>query len=432
MSRSREPQDRDVRLQRLLGGAELAPLRLRMRRHFERRESNAADGVLHLSNLSPAEHETIASLTGRPSRYAASVRLDIGLLNAALRDAGIAGSLQEALEIIDGPIVNRAAVRAEMNAAWSAVIGVGDRHPALTAWLSTPGATGLLKRLTGQDTSSAELLLNRADAVLRRLPADGLTRAQLAAEALGNAHALDKGQPTATLVLTAWRHFENSPATVQIAPRDDADSPNAERQPDERTRETWARAGVLVNELARPALFLNLPNHVHLAPLSPFGEPGYLSLRRLLRTSIDWPVAGRTVFVCENPNIVSIAADRLGTSCGPLVCTEGMPAAAQRVLLTQLAQAGASLKYHGDFDWAGLQIANHVIRTYGARAWRFGRDEYTIAVKDAPHVSRDLGEPAVVASWDATLTASMEFHGLAIPEEAVVAALLIDLESPRV
>jgi hypothetical protein len=47
------------------------------------------------------------------------------------------------------------------------------------------------------------------------------------------------------------------------------------------------------------------------------------------------------VFVCENPNIAAIAADRLGA-------------------------AGARLLYHGDFDWAGLVIANFVMREFGA------------------------------------------------------------------
>jgi hypothetical protein len=40
---------------------------------------------------------------------------------------------------------------------------------------------------------------------MRRLPADGVTRAQLAAETFGNAHALDNGQSTSTLVLSVLR-----------------------------------------------------------------------------------------------------------------------------------------------------------------------------------------------------------------------------------
>ena len=52
---------------------------------------------------------------------------------------------------------------------------------------------GLLKRLAKQDPSAAIQLCRRAEAVLQRLPAKGITRSQLAADSLGDAHALDGG-----------------------------------------------------------------------------------------------------------------------------------------------------------------------------------------------------------------------------------------------
>src|SRR5262249_38004917 len=104
---------------------------------------------------------------------------------------------------------------------------------------------------------------------------------------------------------------------------------------------------------------------------TPAGEPGYVSLRVLVRSPPSWAVAGRDVYVCENPNLVAIAADQWGPRCAPLVCTDGMPAAAQRHLLSQLTRAGARLHYHGDFDWPGLCIGNHLMRAHGALPWRF-------------------------------------------------------------
>ena len=133
---------------------------------------------------------------------------------------------------------------------------------------------------------------------------------------------------------------------------------------------------MLVNELARPALLLNLPMEGGGTFAGEAGEPAYATLRRLLRSPPRLAVAGRTVYVCENPNLVAIAADRLGLRCAPLVCADGMPAAAQRTLLPQLAEAGANLAYHGDFDWPGLRIANLVMRSFGARPWRFGAEDY--------------------------------------------------------
>ncbi|OWK21018.1 hypothetical protein AJ88_22135 [Mesorhizobium amorphae CCBAU 01583] len=103
--------------------------------------------------------------------------------------------------------------------------------------------------------------------------------------------------------------------------------------------------------------------------------------------------------MCENPNLLAIAADRWGAGCAPLVCTDGMPAAAQRCLLAQLAQAGARLYYHGDFDWPGLHIGNHLMREHGAEPWRFGAGDYIAAVRTAPSVAHPLGGKAVEASW---------------------------------
>ena len=405
----------DPRLHKLLGGDGLAALRQRLRRHFERAVPGAPPSLLRLGSLSVAEREALALLTGRPPRDTKSMQIDVTLLDAKLRDAGIAGSLREALEQIDGPVVHLASVRAAAEASWSAVVAACT-HPALTGCLQASAALGLLKRLARQDTSAAKHLLECADAALRRLPAGGLARAQLAAETLGNAHALDTGQATATLVLAAWRHIEKGQSGI-----DDPDD-----LPDEHIRDTWARAGVLVNELARPALLLNLPVQANEVPVCTPGEPVYLSLRRLLRTPPRWAVTGLTVFVCENPNLVAIVADRLGVRCGPLVCTDGMPAAAQRTLLSQLAQAGAHLRYHGDFDWAGLQIANHVMRAWGAHPWRLGTLDYEAAVS-ASHTRRDLAAACIVASWDAALAPAMQLRGRAIAEEAVAATLLGDL-----
>ena len=50
----------DERLQRLLGGAELAGLRSRLRRHFERAEPDAPSGTIRLGNVAPHEYAALA------------------------------------------------------------------------------------------------------------------------------------------------------------------------------------------------------------------------------------------------------------------------------------------------------------------------------------------------------------------------------------
>lgn len=433
----------DPRLQRLLGGGELAALRQRLRRHYER--GGTGDAMLQLADLQSAERDALAQLSGRPARPARSLRLDVAALDATLQRAGIASSLRDALVQLDGPIIDRTAERAAARNAWARLQAQpGVAHTRLRDWLAQPAALSLLRRLSRQDSASAATLLLQADAVLQRLPAAGQPRAQLAAQTLGDAHALDDGRPVATLVLAAWQH-DQAQAAASTCQGDDADADadvddgteaTAAFPPaPERRRDQWASAGVLVNELARPVLVLNLPTPPDMArPLWWSGEPAYLSLRWLLRQMPAWPVAGRHVHVCENPNLLAIAADRLGTRCAPLVCTDGMPAAAQRTLLQQLARGGAHLRCHADFDWAGLRIAGQLLSLPGAKPWRMGATDYETAVTDsavsAPPARLALAGIEAEAPWDARLAAAMRHHGVAIAEEALADGLLDDLAEP--
>jgi uncharacterized protein (TIGR02679 family) len=433
----------DARLQRLLGGDRLASLRKRLRQRFERAPFDDVIERMHIGGLTAGEHAALAALLGRPQRPARSLHLDVRLVDAALQRAGIAPSLRNALEQLDGPIVHLVTERHRLETLWSDVIN-GCKHPGLVALLQMPAGVGLLKRLAGGKSPLAAQLCRRAEAVLQRLPANAIPRSQLAADVLGDAHALDNGQATASLVLAVWRRVVSpardddgevgaepaegaaEPVDGGIAPPDGDGAQQAGGE--ERVRAVWARAGVLVNELARPALFLNLPTRDARRYGQALGEPAYASLRSLLRSPPAWDVAGRQVYVCENPNFLAIAADHWGPRCAPLVCTDGMPAAAQRCLLSQLVHAGARLCYHGDFDWPGLRIGNHVMREHGARPWRFGAADYLAAVQMASGLGQPLAGNAVEALWDATLATTMQEHRISVAEEALAVSLLQDLD----
>jgi len=420
----------DLRLQRLLGGDHFALLRKRLRRRFERAPRDAAVESFRIGGLSMEEHAALVSLLGRPLRYANSVQVDVRLVDAAFQNAGIASSLRDALERLDGPIANLATTRLTQQTQWSDVLGTCANREFLE-WLRAPAAIGLLKRLARQSPPAALQLCRRVEAVLQRLPASGITRSQLAAEVLGDAHALDSGEPTATLVLAIWRQViartDNSGDDADIEPTGDIELEAAGAEPD-RDRDVWAKAGVLVNELARPVLFLNLPMRDAENHNRSLGEPVYASLRSLLRSPPSWDVADRRVYVCENPNLVAIAADRWGSNCAPLVCTDGMPAAAQRCLLSQLATARGQLCYHGDFDWPGIRIGNHVMRELGARPWRFGAADYEAAVERLSGAGQALTGKAAAAWWDEGLMTAMLKHRLSIAEEALAGSLLEDLK----
>lgn len=389
------------RLERLLGGPALGSLRERLRRRYELGRTNDA---FTIAAVSAHERRALEGLLGRRSRNSNSMQISIIELNEAFARAGLASSLRDALEQLDGPIRDIAAERVDRAARWGAAFAACGAAP-LSSLVAQAAGRGLVKRLAGADPERGQSLLEAATRVMARLPAGGVPLSHLAAQALGDSHALDEGRPVGTLVLAALRGAEI----------------------EERPRDAWAKWGVLVGELASPVLVLNLSAFTDTScgllvqQARERGEPLHLSLRMLLRTPPRWGVKGHKVFVCENAAVVAMAADRLGTRCPPLVCTDGMPAAAQRVLLGQLAAADANLHYHGDFDWPGLTIANFVIRSFKARPWRLRSADYIATT------GRPLEGTLVAADWDPSLAPKMAKHGCALDEEAVMDQLLHDL-----
>lgn len=391
------------RLERLLGGPGLELLRERLRRRYE---LGRANDVFTLGGLSAVERQALEGLLGRRPRNAESMLLSVAEVDDALGRAGIAPSLREALELLDGPIPDTARLRAEREQQWDAVFAAPG-CAALARLSGESAGRALVKRLARDDPERGRQLLDAAATILGALPAQGVPLSRLAAERLGDSHALDEGRPVATLVVAALRGTEV----------------------EERAREVWAKAGVLVSELASPVLALNLVAHRDtpggrlVDQALACGEPVHLSLRALARQPPRWALEGRKVFICENPAIVAMAADTLGQRCAPMVCTDGMPAAAQRTLLGQLASAKASLLYHGDFDWPGIAIGNFVMRTFGAIAWRFAAEDYE------PRRGRTLEGMGIAAQWDEALGPKMARLGFAVDEEAVADVLLGDLRA---
>jgi uncharacterized protein (TIGR02679 family) len=254
--------------------------------------------------------------------------------------------------------------------------------------------------LIGEVSDHLHDLLHTGEALIRDM------NAELAALSTGDSHALDDGQPLASLIMALA----------------------ADGEIDDR-RDIWASLGVLCDELSMPALTLNLMSCSAgiaaraLCLHAEAGEPYRLSTRQLLR---EMPVFDRaehtTVYVCENPTVVAAAARRLGPRSAPIVCTEGQPRTACRLLLKRLTESGIALAYHGDFDWPGIQIANVIFRRHGFTPWRFTAADYR---RESGSLS--LNGAPVEALWDSELSPAMINIGHAIHEEQLLETLLIDL-----
>ncbi len=396
------------RVERLLGAAELVrlvdalALRVARGRPLSGRITLTADGE---------ERAAIAALFGQRPRPGASISVDLDRLDAIVRGSGAAASLPAAVGQLRGPIVVRKEQAEARRRAWDTAHEELDpfvaSRPELAEWAAGLRARGIVRRLSRTPDDGARLLA-RVTLVLSALPAAGEGLPRFAARLLGSAHALDVGTPESTLVLSALSALRETPGSGEAG--------RSARQ----RRELWASAGVAVDELSSTVLVhrLELPGPV--GDLTRAGEPVILTLRQVHALEVEPPRA--QVFVCENPSVVDAAARELGRAGPPLVCIQGQPSLAAEALLQRLA--GAGLRYHGDFDWGGIRIANRVHELFGFEPWRYGAVDLKQSA-DTPG-SALRGTP-LDARWDTGLRRALEARASRLEEEQVLDTLLADL-----
>jgi uncharacterized protein (TIGR02679 family) len=98
-------------------------------------------------------------------------------------------------------------------------------------------------------------------------------------------------------------------------------------------------------------------------------------------------------------------------------------------LIKRLASAGAEVRYHGDFDWAGLRIAQALRNRVAWQPWRFRSQDYRKALRAEQAAERALAlaGPTASADWCPELTQEMARTGRAVEEEAVIGELVDDI-----
>jgi uncharacterized protein (TIGR02679 family) len=199
-------------------------------------------------------------------------------------------------------------------------------------------------------------LTSRCARVWKLLPGPGGGRillTVLAASALDDPHALDRGSPVATGVLRLLGHELPESA--------------------EAWRTTWEEHGVDCDPVSSRVLVLNLrlAGDAMCVPLSLAAgpEPLWLTLRSLNGV---FHADALDIYVCENPSVLIAAADVLGTHARPLICTSGRPSAAAVRLITGLAATGASLHIRADDDATGQEIVKSLRSSIpSAQLWRY-------------------------------------------------------------
>ncbi|MFG3658362.1 TIGR02679 family protein [Streptomyces sp. NPDC047706] len=401
------------RLGRLLGDPGLAWFVDRVRRRMER--GRPLTGTVTLSGPDASQRRAAERLLGRTPRSSGSLGVRLATVDEILRRSGVSpGGLAVAVVALTGPVVLQAETRNREEQAWEkayAPLGVLDGE--LVHWAERIRRDGLVRRLV-RTPEAAGPLVEAAVRALRALPASPpASRATFAARNLSGAHALDEGTPLATLVLSGIRSLTGFP-----------DGSGAQWR-----REAWASAGLLKDDLSSTVLTLNMRGTPPLDWMADAGEPAVLTLRSLTgRAPVATVPAAGTVHICENPAVLSAAADTLGPLCPPMVCLQGQPSAAALTLLRDLSSRGARLLHHGDFDWGGVRIAAALARSVPWQPWRYTAVDYRAAVPAAAE-ARDLTGPPAATPWDPALAVALAECGVRVEEETVLDDLLTDLEA---
>nr|MDT0659063.1 TIGR02679 family protein [Micromonospora sp. DSM 115978] len=376
------------------------------RRSLER-TGGKLDGSVSLAEPTDDERRVVIGSTGR-HRPASSGRLTVRLsdLDDHLRSTA-GGGLVEVLAA-GAPLRDRPAEARRVSAARETMLSDARRsryggEPWFAEWLDGLARDGTLTRAARGAVPFADALR-----VLAALPAADEPMPVFADRILHDTKALTAG-PLRGLVLRAVADWQRLPAPASR----------------EQERLVWESVGVVPDDLASQVLVLNVPADGGLVgrwltEAAAEGVPLRVTLHQLrlapLRLTCD------EVFVCENPAVLRAAATTWAARCRPLLCAEGVPAAALHALLR--GGRGAVIRWRNDFDWTGVRLTAAALHRYPAAVpWRMTADDYRAAAGSGPGL---LGAPAETP-WDPDLAVAMRSAGRSVMEERLLPRLLDDL-----
>lgn len=376
------------------------------RQGFDRR------GRLTVPALDAEGRRTLTSLLGVQRSPA---RLELDRLEAALVRLGVGTDLLSGLGALgfapsEEPArrrASRARGEAAREAARRAVTGWPE--PWGTAWINDIIRVGVLRDLAADEAEALVADVRRViDELDRRVGAgsESVARVDLAAQVLGDAHRLDTGRRLEAAVRRALRH--------RLGPIED-------------DRGTWDSAGVHVDLTSGPVLTWRLPVEGGLADLVRAATvarvPVHLTRLALQQHPIRVP-AGTNVLIVENPRVVEAAAQR-GVDRA-VVSAGGSPSGAVQLLVRQLLDAGATIRYHGDFDAAGLALCARM-HALGVTPWRMTARDYgkALAQADADGVTLPIDpDRSPPTPWDRDLSDLFDAERRIVHEERLLDDLL--------
>ena len=135
----------------------------------------------------------------------------------------------------------------------------------------------------------------------------------------------------------------------------------------------------------------------------------------------------------ENPRLVEAAAQRNLPAC--VVASNGNPTTAVTTLLRQLAESGAPVWFHTDFDQAGFRIGNLWYRN-GYHPWMMAHADYVSAVREDEKAGLGLlvgNDPGSCGDtpWDPELRRAYQNRCVEVHEELLVDSVLAGFSELR-
>lgn len=370
-------------------------------------------GRLQLPLLSDSAALTVTSLLdgNRTST------IDLAVLEKALCDCGVGDDLDSALLHLGfAPNPERAATRAaseQRRTARDSVVSEIDgwNEPwseRLAEWLFRSGV------MAHADATTA---VERVQSVRRLMDYitqndEMLARNDLAVKLYGSAHALDDSTPLERCARRAlWHMLDES---IDYRQR----------------RLVWNAAGITTDRVSTPVLTWQLPLQANtsLGKLCAAAQearvPLHLSLHALTENEIVCRQYTKPVLVVENPRLVEVAAERQLSQS--VIAANGNPASSVTTLVQAMVDQGVVLRYHGDFDAAGISICRRMM-AMGCKPWRMNKEDYEAALQKAQSMSLQLPEdetPCGETPWDPTLQHSMRALKKVVHEEFLIDELI--------
>jgi uncharacterized protein (TIGR02679 family) len=378
-------------------------------RELHRRMSSGKPvASIRLRGLTEPQQHAIAEALGLDELPSATASLSITMLETRI------GNLREVVTELVGPLGDAAGERArkaaDREALWRWFEGreLLAARPALREWADQVRAAGVV-----ESVDRTRALLESALLVLAALPVDGVALPVLADRCFGDPHRLDKGRLPG-MVLKA--------IAIETGAADPLDA--------EGRRRLWESAGVVRDQLSSQVLVAGVrPGGdgalaVALRVMADAGHAAAVTLAQVRAVETLAVGDAGVVSVVENPSVMQAALAAFGSATPPLVCVSGWPSAAAIRLLDLLVGNGTPLRYHGDFDPAGIRIAAMVIERFGARPWRMGATDYLAAPVDGVGFA---AEAVCETPWDPGLAFAMRRRLATVSEEQQVETLLADL-----